>query len=93
MCKIVETRWTKEELEGYIKCNYEQLLYIAKNQFKSIALAGYKDKPITYKASVIAREIFMRSHSQALIDKVLTYFHRISYFTGLLEGEVYKEGD
>ena len=78
---------TKEEINDYIRCCYEQIYLIARDNFSSVILNHYMlfNKPITDKANFLVEQILQRTKSVKMIKAVLNYYNKIYYFTGLLK--------
>ena len=91
MCKIVELRWSKDEITSFIKCNYDQLLMLYKNKFKKpLPLANYKNKSIEVKAEYLVKYIMQHTTSEFVVDECIRYYKKICEFNTLLKLELYN---
>ena len=89
MCRIVEFTWTRNEIESYIRCNYDQLLFLAKEKgFKVPAV--YRTLPIPQKAEAIVKYMLVRTQSEKVTEKILKYYSKICEFNALLKLELYN---
>lgn len=89
MCRIFDLKWTREEIESYIRCNYDQLMFLAKEKgFKVPAV--YRTLPIQEKAEVLCKYMLMKTHSEKVTEKVLKYYGKICEFNALLKLELYN---
>lgn len=89
MGKVVELKWTKEEISNYIRCCYDQLLLLAKEKRFKVP-STYITLPIPQKAEAVVRYILMRTHSEKVTEKCLKYYGKICEFNALLELELYN---
>ena len=89
MCKFVEIKWTREEIESYIRCCYDQLLIMAKEKSFKIPTT-YITLPIPEKAKVICNYMLMRTSSEKVVENCLKYYGKICEFNALLKLELYN---
>ena len=89
MCRIFELKWTRDEIESYIRCKYDQLLILAKEKGFKIPTV-YRTLPVQEKAKVVVSYMLRRTLSEYVVEKCLNYYGKICEFNALLKLELYN---
>lgn len=87
MCKIIECKWTKNEIESYMKCLLDQIIIIARKYVSVRFNCGL----IVEKADFYFKKILQHTNSEKVINDALHYYKKIITMHSILSIGAYKE--